>query len=772
MSEKFFFCQIEYFIHLICLFLFIIESIKTDTLSCQISVPSSVTSQKLDNIICIGESGFAYSNFATFSNGSLIIESSKDSGTVEREFYGITKEGTPYFKGNQYHLSLNAANGDFRKESENFVIRINDEKKSEYLMSVGNKINIELYDLNQETIISKSPVKLFLENLDTMDSQIQTGFQFYDGTYYYLFYGYMTYDLDFRLKKFKFTSTDLSQINIINNNVKINPTRGTVASCYITDNSNIVCLVMYKILVVANFYGYVYDKDLNEQHNKYFDYQAVATGASFPYFLKCIHLKGEIGVFAFYKSEGISLSKNPVILFKIYQSKKLEDYILKVTLDKKSFYKEPLFNDLIKVNENKVCFISTSENKDEMILVLLSIYGNSEVAIRYYTINIFSVYNFKFYKNLRANLYINYISFAFSFCRTSSCDSDSHTHYSGFIVFNYPNGTEYSENLNDIMFSKNEKIKNITINLNDHVKIQNNIFGLISYQFEIIKFINCNPIIFSSSQALTNTVEEGDFLNSNENLVAKEIPLNKMECTINYIYHITEPDLEEYDKYPNEKVYPDTYNELYFSFEKNTYQSRLLQFNISINEELSEDCSDRNCLVCHENKKNYCIVCKNDFIAEKDENNVRYKTCIGGGVSEENYEEETESILNEDENEKEFNRENYEEISEEANKEVVEETNEKTNKEINEEAVEETNEKTNEEIKEETYKEINEEETGFSNKVEVIDKQITDNIDLNNSKKIIDESISSEYFFEKTDISGCNIDKIISEECQNINLEN
>ena len=78
-----------------------------------------------------------------------------------------------------------------------------------------------------------------------------------------------------------------------------------------------------------------------------------------------------------------------------------------------------------------------------------------------------------------------------------------------------------------------------------------------------------------------------------------------MECTINYIYHITEPDLEEYDKYPNEKVYPDTYNELYFSFEKNTYQSRLLQFNISINEELSEDCSDRNCLVCHENKKYY-----------------------------------------------------------------------------------------------------------------------------------------------------------------------
>ena len=774
MSQNFSFLQIKYFIHLTYLFSFLIEFIKAATLSCQISVPNSVISQKLDNIICIGESGFAYSNFATFSNGSLIIESSKDSGTVEREFYGITKEGNPYFKDNQYHMSLNADNGDFRKEAENFVIRINNEQQDEYLMSVGNKINIELYDLNQKKIISKSAVNLFLGNLDIMDSQIQTGFQFNDGTYNYLFYGYMTLDFDFYLKKLKFTSTDLSQVSIGNNNVKINPSRGTVASCYITEQNNIVCLVMYQILLVVNFYGYVYDINLNEQHKLFFDYQAVATGGtSFPYFLKCIHLKEEIGVFAFYRSE-ITMSKNPIILFKIYQNKKLNDYIPKVTLDKKTFNMGPLYNDLIKVNENKICFISTSENKEEMYLVLLSIYGNSEVAVRYYTINIFSIYTFKFYKNLRANLYNNYISFAFSFCRTSTCDSESHTHYSGFMIFNYPNGTDYSENLNDIMFSKNERIKNLTINLKDQVKIQNNIFGLITHQFEIKKFINCNPIIFSASQSLTDTIEEGYFLSSDENLVANEIPLNKMECSINYVYHITEPDLEEYDTYPNEKVYPDTYNELYFSFEKSTYESRLLVFNISINEELSEDCSDKNCLVCKENKKNYCIVCKYDFIEEKDENNVKYKTCLEGEVnfSNQNYEEEIESISKEDEGEEELNKENYEETNEETNGEIVQETNEKTNEKINEEINGEMDEETDKKINEETSKNINEEEYEFSNKVEDTDNAITDNISFNSSNIIVNESISKEYISEKTDIYECNIDKIISKECQNINLEN
>ena len=76
----------------IIIFFFLVLNLIIKILSqdCKIEVPSSVTSQKLDNIICLGDSGFAYSNFATFSNGSLVIESSKDSGTDERIFYGIT----------------------------------------------------------------------------------------------------------------------------------------------------------------------------------------------------------------------------------------------------------------------------------------------------------------------------------------------------------------------------------------------------------------------------------------------------------------------------------------------------------------------------------------------------------------------------------------------------------------------------------------------------------------------------------------------------------
>ena len=120
-----------------------------------IDATSSVTSQKLDNIIYLGGSGFAYSNFATFSNGSLVIESSEDKGSTTRIFYGITKEGKPLFKNNDYFLSLTVNDDYKRKDSENFIITMNDDSKKEYLISMGNNLNVEIYDLGEERVVYK-----------------------------------------------------------------------------------------------------------------------------------------------------------------------------------------------------------------------------------------------------------------------------------------------------------------------------------------------------------------------------------------------------------------------------------------------------------------------------------------------------------------------------------------------------------------------------------------------------------------------------------------
>ena len=652
----------QIYFHIINIILLNTRLINASSLTCKISVPNSVTSQKLNNVMCLGKSGFAYSNFATFSNGSLIIESSKDKGTEERIFYGITKEGTPYFKENQYFMSFNTFNGDYRKEAENFIIRLNDAKESEYLISISDKLNIELYDLNLKKVISKSSVKLLIGDNEIMDCQIQTGINYKENEINYLFYGVTSYDFDFYLYKIIFNSTDLSKINKVKS-IQFNPVRGRVASCYITDKNFIHCIVMQKILLVANIMVYVYDTNLSEKHKINLEYIVAPSGISFPYFIKCIHLNEENGIFSFYKttnSYSTTMVKHPVILFKTFNNNKLIDYISQeIILDKKEFNMESAFNDLIRVNENKVCFISTSENKDKMFIVLLSLYGtsNKNVGIRYYTVDTFSVYTFKFYKNIRANLYNNFISFAFSFCRTSNCASDSDTHYPGFMIFNYPNGTDHKDNLIDYMLTKNEKIENYLINLKNYVNIDNNIFGLISKGLGIKNLINCNSFNLTYQQR-GYIIKEGYYLDNGENIILNLLSLEKTECSIKYVYYITEPDFDEYNQYPTEKVFPSTYSEAYFNNEKNNYQSRIIYYNISIKEDLSNNCNDEKCSICRDNRRDYCIVCKYNYIINKDENGILYKICAEEGINITNiidFIEETEPNIVEEEEEEEKN---------------------------------------------------------------------------------------------------------------------
>ena len=221
-------------INLISLFILINQIIKISTLTGKITVPESITSQKLNNIICIGPSGFANLNLATFSDGSLIVETSKDSQSLLRYFYGITKEGKPYFDNIQYHMSLNAPSGVYRKISENFIITINDITNSEFLVSVGYDTNIEIYDLNTKKVIVYKATNSFIGSGDTMDSFRQVAINFYEGKEYFLLYGYLTLDLEFHLKKLKFPSTDLSKLST-SAKANVKPIYGKIASCYITD---------------------------------------------------------------------------------------------------------------------------------------------------------------------------------------------------------------------------------------------------------------------------------------------------------------------------------------------------------------------------------------------------------------------------------------------------------------------------------------------------------------------------------------------------------
>ena len=176
--------QNKYSFYLNKYFSFIFYFFKVLSLIYLITVPSFVTSKKLNNIIYIGSNGFVYPNLATFSNGSLVIETSKDEKSYERVFFGITKEGNPLFSKNNFIISFNSIENS-RKYSENFIITINKQKHDEYLMSIEDGLNIEVYDLNKKNVIKTYPISKLIGTTDKIDSLIQTGINYFDGNNYY-----------------------------------------------------------------------------------------------------------------------------------------------------------------------------------------------------------------------------------------------------------------------------------------------------------------------------------------------------------------------------------------------------------------------------------------------------------------------------------------------------------------------------------------------------------------------------------------------------------
>ena len=121
-----------------------------------------VKTQYLNNIIWIGDENYRYVNFAMFSNGDMIIETTNNPGTKKRIFYGIIKDGREFFyKDNKWSNKYTIEGEDIRHEAEIFVVKINgktgeENNRKEYLVSIAQKKQYtELYDFDNDKIYKK-----------------------------------------------------------------------------------------------------------------------------------------------------------------------------------------------------------------------------------------------------------------------------------------------------------------------------------------------------------------------------------------------------------------------------------------------------------------------------------------------------------------------------------------------------------------------------------------------------------------------------------------
>ena len=311
------------------------------------------------------------------------------------------------------------------------------------------------------------------------------------------------------IKRLIFNSNEFTYSNPTTKEYKKAANIGGSVSCYASESKYVYCCYIVEKITYGGYWGQSTTTIINNfcqlALNEYL--MEIKTSCFSDYinenantFTKCIHLKGEAGAYTYYNSYNY-----PIFLFKNFNKfyTYFEDYLSKpyIELDyyvnnyNIYFNNYCLKNDFIKITDNKLCYITSSNTNETLFITILNIFQLRDVVVRYYSINIFKLNNYKILLDMRGHLYKNFIALAFSYCRNEVCYSDKvGDHYSAFLLFSYPDLKKKELNIKEYLFENNDiKINDLIIDIKKNAKIDNNLFG---YEYKGIKLKEngCNNI--------------------------------------------------------------------------------------------------------------------------------------------------------------------------------------------------------------------------------------------------------------------------------------
>ena len=601
-----------------------------------------VKTQWLTNIIWVGEQYFRYIGFAEFSTNDLIFEATSYPGSSKRMFYGLQGDGsylfnlngvkTPYFSKDVEGQTDNDDNK--RYEAELFVAKKIDTGK-EYLISIPRYSQyMELYDFEGGTIYQKKASEVLVERMISIRQSSHNFISSDNQNYVILSYasdnGKSKNPISLYVHKFALNSISNNGFKSINYYTESDIV-GNSLGCFITKLNYIICIYLTKSdsNSISIFNIIALDSELDKLTSLTLEYPSYNEEA----FIKCIHYKDEIGIFTYYTTENEILV--PTIKFLEYDNTNLGSF--KNYLDNyeeiklsKSFDSDCQLNDIIKISEYKICYIAPSTDRENLYVIILNIYGTEKIIIKYYKIQLYILYHYKILLEIMSHLYNKFIAFGFSFCQITNCTVEAGEYYSGFMIFSYSNTIDTSLNLDDYLFDNNIDIDDFEINLAENTKIENNIFGYIYSGIKILQKDNCDNINLVSSLNETKNIEVNTILEENENIKIKSLNsdyYSEFDCTLKYVYIITEPDYGIYNSYITYK--DETYgidSETLYKSQIEEYEGRNGYYQFTLNNKLEKNNCNLNCLLCLKETPDYCITCKYNYTLEKV-NNEDMKIC-------------------------------------------------------------------------------------------------------------------------------------------------
>ena len=311
-------------------------------------------------------------------------------------------------------------------------------------------------------------------------------------------------------------------------------------SCFQTIKKYIMCFILNnsrEYIIIA------FDEFLNEMNRNQID--TLTQGFENPFY-KCIHLKEEIGVFAYYLYQSNYYLS---IVLKEYEENtgEIKNFsISQIILDEiRDNYRYLLSNDIVRLNKNKIflCFFSSSSIYFDFVclhIIEINFFEDKYYKIRYYLIDLKNQNKIKIYSNLEAHIYNNLLVLGFNY--NGDQEIGIHEASTGLLIFSYSNSTDNYLYLDNYLY--NYTYNNITINLTKEVRIENNIFGYAFSGIEIVDLFQCNNLKFYSllnkKQIYPNyTLEKNESINL-EIIINGSVSIENFTCILQYRYKVIE----------------------------------------------------------------------------------------------------------------------------------------------------------------------------------------------------------------------------------------
>ena len=557
-----------------------------------------------NEILFFNTKNYRAGHFAINNKGDMVVEYSDEHS---RLFYGLKNNGRNFFETENNLKEINdlqnynQTDAYQRYESNNIFVYLENDinKEKGYLFSTSSYITAtELHDLE-------------IDNYTVMTTKYFMGFEIYgfvfpllearynNSNIYFCIFNNINYGRRFSIRRFGFKSFDLDTNDIGKIKTETYSHTVRIISAFIMEEDDIL-VVFY----MNSTYWYnlnLYDFDLNLLEEKISLNMKVVDPFMYGLFFKGIYLKEKYSALIYFLEHNNGMNLYLEILnMNVIEGSHNFTSILKHNLDLYNFTDYIALNEFLKINPDRLVFISTI-NYNDLYILFFDLYNNyTIIKTRVYFLN-FPLFELKL--ELSACIFNNFLVFTGTFYYTNDAKI-----FSLFLIFGFPKGIDDIIDISPYIFDSESYNPNINLvnSIMENFIIENNLFNyekinkikLVSIPREIIFYNNIDSFPLSN----------GSILDVNYKLVYNnEIIKQNKYYELHYQYMVKEQNYSEFYKYEEESLNYNVTNETNFDneFKQIIYYGRMNILKFKLCHDLCKTClvygtsnNNQKCLSC------------------------------------------------------------------------------------------------------------------------------------------------------------------------------